>query len=145
MSLTARLPRPIQLLMIGLGTLSLTGWFRLWQALVFWRELAAVELRPGPAYLAASGAALGILGAAAAWRLAKRRAGAPSFVRLVVLGAALLYWAERLLFTRSAGGYANLPFSIMLTVLALVYTFTALAWWQRRGFHPSLRIENEHR
>ena len=142
MSAAARLPRRIQLLVLALAALALTGWFRLWQALAFWTDLTDIALRPGPDYLAVSGAALGMLGALAAWRLARRRPYSANLARLTALVAALWYWAERLLFTRN-GGAANLPFSIAITAIALGYTFAALAWWQRRGFHPNLRIENE--
>lgn len=143
MSRADRLPVRIRLLVFAFAVLALIGVFRLWQALAFWTVLEEVGLRPGPLYLALSGVLVGALGAATAWWLVLRRPGAPALARLTALLAALGYWGERLLFTRNDGGYANLPFAIAVTVIGLGYTFAALAWWQRRGLHPSMRFENE--
>jgi hypothetical protein len=57
-----RFPLSLIFLMLGFLVVSVYGWLRLQQSLVLWEILSLIEIRPGPAYLAASGAAWGIVG-----------------------------------------------------------------------------------
>jgi len=101
--------------------LALMGWLRLQQALVDWDLLLQFGARPGPLYLAIGGAVWGVLGLAGTVFIYTPR----RWTRWAPLGIALLisasYWADFLLFTRSAEMMTNWPFALGVTLLGLLY------------------------
>lgn len=128
----ARIPGPMRWLILGFFLAAVQGFFRFGQTIA-WRELLdQIGMEPGPAYFIASGALFGLLALAAALGLLifRQRAVLPAGLATALL--ALGYWAERL-FIRSADDLANAPFSLGLTLVALIYTAAVLWWWQRRS------------
>lgn len=119
---------PERLFWLGVAflALSLLGWARLQQSIATWEVLAGV-MRPALLfYLAASGAAWGLVGLAPAlglllrWRRVKPVASAVA----VIFPAA--YWLDRLLLSRSPERLANGWFMLGATVIWLGYVGVVL-------------------
>jgi len=110
------------------------GWGRLQQSLVTWDLLVQFGARPGPLYLALSGAAWGVLGLAGAALLLVRRAWAPRLLLALALVIALSYWADLLLLTRSAEALVSWPFALLLTLLGLLFTAWATGALRKSTF-----------
>jgi hypothetical protein len=111
-----------------------TGCLRLYRALVDWQTLILYEALPGPLYLAIYGFVIGAAGLVVAAGLFFRQWWAPAAARVTAIAAAAWYWLDRILFTRSAGGWTNWPFSAVMTVLWLVFVFLVLAAPAQRRF-----------
>ena len=126
---TRRLGRSWELKLLAFGFLILawTGWLRLYLTLVDWQDLMVYGVRPGPLYLAAYGIVFGTAGLVAAVSLFFPQRWAPLTARVTAFVTAAWFWLDRILFTRSAGGWTNWPFSAGMTVLCLLFVFLVLA------------------
>ena len=109
------------LMIIGLLIASWNGWVRMQQAILNWDRIAALNLSPGPLYLAAIGAIWGAIALVAAAGLWIRPAWALRVARLVALFLFASYWLERALFTRAETAWTNLPFSLVFSLALLGY------------------------
>jgi hypothetical protein len=119
------------LLAAGFLYLTILGWSRMQQALLDWDLLVSLGARPGPLYLAASGAAWGVLGLAAVALVFIPRDLARLAIFFAALAMALWHWADFLFLTRAAEMMGNWPFSLAMTVLGLLYCA-----WAVGLFHP---------
>jgi len=124
----------LKLLIAEMLILSLYGWLRLEQAIVGWDWLIQVGIRPGPGYLVISGLLWGLAGAGAGVALLVRWRWSPLIACLGALFCALLYWFERLVFTRSNDNLSNIPFAVVLTLLGLGLVFGVLALPRQRKY-----------
>ncbi len=122
----------LKLLAAGLLLISLTGWLRMQQALVDWQALVQIGLKPGPVYLAVSGALIGLGGLACLIGVWLRSKWGFGFTRGFVLVWQAWSWADRLWLARSDTALSNWPFALGATVLILGYVFAALAEEERR-------------
>ncbi|MEA4908096.1 MAG: hypothetical protein GYA17_15435 [Chloroflexi bacterium] len=133
--------RSIELKLLALGLLvpGIFGWLRCQQAIGQWDWLARLAVRPGPLYLALSGAVWGALGVGAALWLWWGGRGAAWGVRAAAGLLALSYWVDRVAFYRSSSAQVSLPFSMGFTVVSLlaVLLVTGLPR-QQRFFHYRL-------
>lgn len=116
----------LRVLILGFLVLSLYGWARLGYSLQSWYWLNFAGVHPGPAYLALTGGLWGLIGFVVSIWIYQGRAG----YRLVGLAAALLmvllYWADRIFFTRIVGAASNTLFAVLMTLFLLVYTALTL-------------------
>jgi hypothetical protein len=101
--------------------LGLLGAARVQQSLIDWDLLLELGVRPGPLYLAVSGALWGVLGLAAALLAYVRRRWAGRTVFAIGLIFTLSYWADFLAFTRAAEMMTNWPFALGASLLGLLY------------------------
>jgi hypothetical protein len=114
------------LVIFGLLGLSIYGWLRFQQSLALWDILIRIGVWPGPLYLAISGAMWGILGFAAGIGLFLRKNWAVRFTQIAVLFMAAWYWFDRLVLVQSEAAQTNLVFMVLLTILAVAFTFAVL-------------------
>jgi len=117
----------LKFLVFGFLILAWTGWLRLYLTLVDWQLLMVIGVRPGPLYLAAYGIVCGAAGLVVAISLFLRQPWAPAAARVTAIITTAWNWLDRILFTRSAGGWTNWPFSAGMTVLCLLFVFLVLA------------------
>ncbi len=110
----------------GFLYLALLGWSRLQQSLLDWDLLRQLGVHPGPLYLAAGGAAWGVLGLVAAVCCFVPRGWAGRAALAAGLLLAASYWADFLIFTRAAEMMANWPFALGVTLAGLLYCVWAL-------------------
>jgi hypothetical protein len=138
-NLVIRPRRTIELLVLMAGILFLSGigWLRLQQTLFYGEYLNRFGGLPPAVYLGLSGLLLGSAALVSAVGLWARMAWSPWLTRVVVVGAAAGYWLERLLFTRSAAGWANLLFSILLTLLVVGYALLVLESPRQKDYFAS--------
>ncbi len=123
-------PWMITLLCLGMLVPILFHGLRVVQAVRQWDFLAALPLQVPPAYLAASGLGLSLVGLAAFWSLWR---GHPWAARLFwpwALAMAGAVWYERLVLAVAPGGGANWPFALVLTILLLAFPAWALTRWK---------------
>jgi hypothetical protein len=135
-SRTRRPGRSFNLWVLALGLLAsaFAGFLRLQAAVYAWDVLTHLGLQPGPLYAALSGAIWGIVSLAAALGLLLRLRWAPVFTRFGVAGLALVYWADRLLFTHSADGQINAPFAAAATVVLVFFALGVLSLDKTKKF-----------
>jgi len=117
----------LKLLVFGFFILGWTGCLRLYLTLVDWQLLIVIGVQPGPLYLAVYGFVIGAAGLVVAAGLFFRQRWAPAAARVTAIAAAAWFWLDRILFTRSSGGWTNWPFSVGMTVLCLLFVFLVLA------------------
>lgn len=96
--------------------LSLLGWLRMELALTDASLLSSLGIHPGPGYLAVGGLLWGVLGLAGAALMVVSPSRGGVGVRVIGLVFTLTYWADRLVFTRSAEMQVNWPFSVGMTL-----------------------------
>ena len=108
-----------KLLILLLLVIAWMGWTRMVQSILNWSWLVDLEITPGPLYLAIYGALQGCLALISAAGLWSGKSWAYPFSRTAVMLLFLMYWLERILFTRSPTGWTNLPFSIAASLVLL--------------------------
>ncbi len=117
----------LKVLVFLLVAVSVFGWLRLQQALVYWNTFNWLEVSVPPLYLAISGGVFGLgLLVAAIWLWY----GLPGYHLLtgsVVVLFMVWYWLDRLLLTISPAAQANLVFALVLTAFLVVFTAAVLA------------------
>jgi hypothetical protein len=118
----------LNLLIAAMLFFSLLGWLRLYGAISQWQWLLSLPLSVSPLYLAAGGAAWGLAGAAAGLGLWLRQRWAPVAARLASLFFAASYWLDRLTFGATGSSQVNLPFTLILTMLGLAFTWGIFAF-----------------
>jgi hypothetical protein len=131
-----RFPLSLILLMLGFLVVSVYGWLRLQQSLVLWEILSLIEIWPGPAYLAVSGAAWGIVGLVTVIALFFKKTWAARWTMGAVLFLAAWYWIDHLVLVQSEAAQANRVFTVLVTVFVVLYTFAVM----RFRYHP-MRVE----
>lgn len=117
----------IGLLIAGLLTTALAGFWRVQLTIRDWFWLQSLALVPGPLYLAISGAFWGSLALAAGVSLWLKQKWAIRFAHTAVAVLILTAWLDRLLFTQTEDAWTNLPFSILLSLVGIGYTLAVLA------------------
>lgn len=112
--------------------LSVWNGLRLWTA-VAWRErLEEFTSRPGPVYIAASGAFWLVAGLVALWSLWSKKRWAKTLIATGTLAYSVWYWADRLLLQQDrANGLFILALNIL--VLALVVFVLQSGFFSERG------------
>jgi uncharacterized membrane protein HdeD (DUF308 family) len=97
---------------------------RLGAAISFWNTLRQYDTRPGPLYIAISGAVWCLAGFPLFWGLWRGKAWA----RLTAILAAILYtswyWFDRL--ALQPVPHANWPFALFVNILFLIFTLIVL-------------------
>jgi hypothetical protein len=123
-----RRKRPIffWLLLLGFAYLSLSGWLRVIGSLNAWYWLSFANITPGPLYLVITGVLWGIIGLAALVWIWLRRPGYRQVGLYAALLFALTYWIDRLLFRHPEVSVPNDLFSVLLTLLCLLYVVLVL-------------------
>jgi len=116
-----------RLLILALLVMAWTGFTRLLQSILNWSWLIDLEITPGPLYLAIYGALQGCLALISAVGLWSGKSWAYPFSRAAVILLFLMYWLERILFTRSTSGWTNLPFSIAASLVLLAFALVELS------------------
>jgi uncharacterized membrane protein len=116
-----------KLLILVLLAMAWTGMTRLVQSILNWSWLIELEITPGPLYLAIYGALQGILALVSAAGIWSGKSWAYTFSRAAVILLFLMYWLERILFTRSPTGWTNLPFSITASLVLLAFAMVVLS------------------
>lgn len=127
----------LKILTAGLLVFSYFGCLRFFQALAQWSLLLRLEITPAPWYSALSGFAWGLGAAVSAAALWLGRRNAPKLCRVLVMTGAAGYWLERLLFTRAAPAWQNLPFAIGLTLGWVGFTLVTLGLPKQRAWFSS--------
>ncbi len=116
-----------KLLILLLLVIAWMGWTRMVQSILNWSWLVDLEITPGPLYLAIYGALQGCLALISAAGLWSGKSWAYPFSRTAVMLLFLMYWLERILFTRSPSGWTNLPFSSAASLVLLAFALVELA------------------
>ena len=100
--------------------LSLTAWqaFRIQAALAWYDTLMEFAPRPGPIYIAVTGAVWLVLGLILIWSIWRGQPGAAKLLLGAASGYTVWYWADRLLLQSPR---ANWPFAIIVNILLLAY------------------------
>jgi hypothetical protein len=133
---TWRQSRPgrwVRLLALVFVFLALMGWLRFQQALSGWSLLIQLGAWPGPLYIAAGGAAWGLVGLPAAWGLWVGRGWGALAALLAGLFYPLSYWTDRLIAQQVSQGFSNWPFALGVTAIWLIFIFVVLSrQWIRR-------------
>lgn len=118
----------------------LSAWncLRLWTAFA-WREpLEEFASRPGPVYIAVSGAFWLAAGLVVLWSLWSRKRWTRGLIAACAAGYTLWYWADRLLFQQLR---ANWPFILFVNILVILLVVFALksGFFQREAHEQSQR------
>ena len=114
-----RRPWIIILLVITFLLFATQGFQRIYGALADWELLQSVGLRPGPAYLALTGAVYGLSGLAVAlalwfgWRKAGRLG------RGMVIFYFAWFWIDKMLISQNPASKINWPFAAIVSLLTL--------------------------
>jgi hypothetical protein len=118
-----RPPRPLGVTILMGIVLSLSAWngLRLAQAIRFWDILTEYQVRNGPAYLAASGAAWLLAGVILAWGLGRGLAWSRGMTILAAVGYVAWIWFDRLVIQATR---TNWLFALIVTTL--LFSFTVL-------------------
>ncbi|MCL4559775.1 MAG: hypothetical protein M1281_04055 [Chloroflexi bacterium] len=123
----------VRLLAVGFLFLALMGWLRFQQALESWNLLSQLGAWPGPLYIAAGGAAWGLVGLPPAWGLWTGRDWGPLAALLAGLFFPLTYWIDRLIAQQVSQSFTNWPFALGVTAAWMIFIFVVLARrWTRR-------------
>ncbi len=122
----------LKLLAAGLLLILLSGWLRLQQAIADWQTLVQIGLKPGPVYLAVSGALIGVGGLGCLIGVWLRSKWGFGFTRGFVLVWQAWTWADRLWLAHSDTALSNWPFALGASIVILGYVFAALAEEERR-------------
>ncbi len=122
-----------RLLVYGLVLFGIMGWLRVGQTIGLWQMLTAVDVWPGPVYLAVSGTLWGLAGFVAAVGLWFRFRWSRAFAIAAALFIAVSYWVDRLFVVRSSAARVTMPFAAALTLALLAYTLVTLRAWQPRS------------
>ena len=127
-----------RLLIFAMLVIAWTGFTRMVQSILNWSWLIDLEITPGPLYLAISGALQGCIALVSAVGLWFGKSWAYPTSRAAVILLFLMYWLERILFTRSASGWTNLPFSIVVSLILLTYALLVLS--KKPGHTPDQEV-----
>lgn len=113
--------RPFSVTLLVFGVLIIAGinLYRCIQAIVQWRFLAGL-LPALPSYLMLSGLFWSLMGFPLAWRLWRGHHKAARLTLWFVLVYIIYYWLDRLLL-RQGSAHDNLPFTLGLTVLVVIF------------------------
>jgi hypothetical protein len=115
--------------------LSLTAWnaVRLWTAIAWSARLAEFAPRPGPLYIAVTGAVWTAAGLAVLWAVWKRKTWAPKLLVGAAAAYTAWYWADRLLLQQ---GRANWGFVLAVNLLLLFHVFLSIhsRYFQREAY-----------
>ena len=117
----------IKLLILLLLVMAWMGLTRLVQSILNWSWLIELDISPGPLYLAIYGALQGCLALISAAGLWSGKSWAYPFSRAAVILLFLMYWLERVLFTRSLPGWTNLDFSLAASLMMLGFALVVLS------------------
>jgi hypothetical protein len=131
---SSRRPPAVTLLALAFVWAALSGWARLYLAVRDWPLLAELGVAGGPLYLALGGVLWGLLGLPAAVGLWTGKRWAPITARLAAVILFLSFWFDRLLSAWIGTPPPNWIFALVVSVLAMVYTFATLALPASRGF-----------
>lgn len=129
------------MIILGFLTLSFYGWARLVYSIQDWYWLIFANLRPGPAYLAVTGALWGLSGLVAMVWIFALRNGYQIIGAVVALLMALLYWADRILYQRNGEIGENTLFAVLMTFFLLA--FTALVLRPFAGYKGAARLNHK--
>lgn len=120
-----------KVLVVGLLIFSAAGWLRLQQSLAGWDLLAEIGVRPGPLYLALTGAVTGAGGLVAALSVWLRRRWGFVFTRAFILVWQVWNWIDRLWLAQTSAARVSWPFALASTALVLLFVFAVLAEEER--------------
>jgi hypothetical protein len=128
-------PRPIRISFLAICTCLLSLWYglRLIEAIRFWQSLSAYQVRPGPAYIAATGGFWLLAGIACAWGLWSGKLWGWWGSIAAAVGYVLWYWFDRLVFQYP---HSNWPFTLTVSMVGLaVFLLILLSSTTVRFFH----------
>jgi hypothetical protein len=108
--------RPFGVTLLAWAVLILSAWgvIRCIAALRWWAELIEFDARPGPLYLAVTGAGWGVAGGVLFRSLASRKLWSRIAAPASVIAWQIQLWIERFV---SPSSSPNLPFAISLSIL----------------------------
>jgi len=115
--------------------LLLTIWngIRLWTAIAWHNILNEFAARPGPVYIAVSGAFWFTIGLFVFWSLWQGKIWTKKLLLGAAAGYTVWYWSDRLYFQTNR---ANWPFIVVLNIILLAYVFivTRSNFFQREAY-----------
>jgi len=138
----SHMARPFSVTLLSLIVLSLTAWngLRLEASIASWKALEEFETRPGPLYIALSGAfwlPVGIIVFVALWW---GKAWARKAAFFAVTGYTSWYWFDRLILQYPHAGW---PFALAVSIILFIYTWLTLQG-SRKFFAQIKTSRREH-
>lgn len=127
-------PFLLKVLAFCLLIITMSGALRLYGALTSWNLLSELGLPVRPLYLAVYGGIQAVAALIGCFGLWFRQRWSLTY-NLIFLPLILLwYWLDRLLLTRSEIANENLLFTVIATLIFLIFSMLSLSWLKKHYF-----------